>query len=80
LQRGAREWRLDVARVDHARQLHVDRPLERAVDLGRDVVALRRLPDVFQVLNRLELRLTCGRVDVVAGERDVEPPAANQLP
>ena len=39
-QRRARDRRLHVARVHHPGQLHVDRPLQRAVDLGRDVVAL----------------------------------------
>ena len=51
-ERRAGHRRLHVARVHHAGQLHVDGPLQRAVHLGRNVVALRRLPDDLQLLHR----------------------------
>ncbi len=75
----AGDRRLHVARVHHARQLDVHRPLQRAVDLGGNVVALRRLADDLQLLHRLDLRDAGRRVDVVAGQRDVELLAADQL-
>ena len=38
-QLGASQRRFDVARVDHAGELHVHGPRQRAIDLGRNVVA-----------------------------------------
>ena len=78
-ERGAGHRRLDVARVHHAGQRHVDGPLQRAVHLRRDVVARRRLADVAQRRHRLDARLAGGGVDVAAVERHVEAPAADQL-
>ena len=65
--------------MHHARNVHVHGPLERAVHLGGNVVALRRVADNLELLNRLDLRHAGGRVDVVPRERDVEALAANQL-
>ena len=65
--------------MHHAGHLRIDRPLERAIDLRRDVVSLRRRADDLELLHVLELRDAGGRVDVVAGQRDVEALAADQL-
>ena len=78
-ERGAGDRRPHVARVDHPGHLHVDGPLQRAVHLRRDVVALRRLADVLHLLHGLERRHARRRIRVLAGERDVELPAADQL-
>ena len=78
-ERGAGDRRLDVARVQHAGQLHVHGPLQRAVHLGRDVVALRRLTDDLQLLHGLDRRHARGGVGVLAGQGDVEALAADQL-
>ena len=48
----ARERRLHVARMNHARQLHVHGPFQRAVHFGGNVVALRRLAGIFELLHR----------------------------
>ena len=69
-----------VARVHHARELHVDRPFERRVHLAGDVVPGDRLPDQLEVLDGLHARDPGGRVDVAAGQRDVEAASADQLP
>ena len=79
IERRARERRLHVARVHHAGRLHARGPFQRTVYFGRNVVALRRLADDLQILHGLHLRDAGRRIDVVAGERDVEPLAANQL-
>ena len=71
--------RLHVARVNHARKLHVHGPFQRAVHLGRNVVALWRPAHDLEVLYRFYLRLTCGRVDVVSRQRDIEPLSPDQL-
>ena len=71
--------RLHVARVKHARQLHADGPLERAVDLRRDVEAPRRLADHPELLDGLDLRDAGRRIDVLAGQRDVESLPADQF-
>src|SRR5262249_20233008 len=78
-ERGAGNRRLHVTRVDHARQLHVDRPLLRAIHFGREVVPLWRLSDDLQILDGLHFRNTRRRVDVGTGERDVKLLAADQL-
>ena len=78
-QRRAGHRRLHVARVQHPRNLRVDRPFQRAVHLGGDVVALRRLSDDLELLDVLDLRDAGRRVGVVARQRHVESPSANQL-
>ena len=79
LERGADHRRPDVARVQHAGHFHVHGPALRAVHLGGNVVAARRLADVLHRLHRLQRRLAGGRVDVAAGQRDVELLPADQL-
>src|SRR5206468_6080672 len=54
-------------------------PFQRAVHLGRNVVALWRPAHDLEVLYRFYLRLTCGRVDVVSRQRDIEPLSPDQL-
>ena len=71
--------RLHVAGVQHAGKLDVHGPFQGAVDLRGNVVALERLADDLEILNRLHLGDTGGRIDVVARERDVEPSAADQF-
>ena len=78
-ERRAGDRRLHVARVHHAGKLDVDGPLQRAVHLGGNVVALRRLADDLELLHRLELGHAGGRVGVVARQRDVEPLSADQF-
>jgi hypothetical protein len=78
-QLGPSHRRLHVARMHHARQLHVNRPLQRSVHLGGDVVTLGRCAHDFQILNGFDLRLASGGVDAIAREGDVESLAANQL-
>ena len=78
-ERGAGKRRAHVPGVDHARHFHVDRPLQRSVHLRRNVVALRRLADVLHPLHRLQRRDAGGGVGVLAGQRDVEFLAADQL-
>ena len=68
----ARHRRLHVARMHHARQLDVHGPFQRAVHLGGNVVALRRLADDLEFLHRLDLGHAGGRVDVVPRQRDIE--------
>ena len=75
----ARHRRLHVARMNHAGKLDVHGPFQRAVHLGRNVVALRRLADDLEFLHRLHLRHAGGRVDVVARQRDIEPLSADQF-
>ena len=65
--------------MNHARQLHVHGPFQRAVHLGGNVVALRRLADDLEFLHRLHLGHAGGRVDVVARQRDVESLSADQF-
>ena len=62
LQRGARERRPHVARVDHAGQLHVHGPLQRAVHLGRECrSACSDWPTTRSSLHRLHCGLAGGR-------------------
>ena len=75
----ARQRRLHVARMQHARQLHVDGPCERAIHLARNVVALDRFADRVHVLHSLHVRGARGVVHVLARERHVEPLAAHEL-
>jgi hypothetical protein len=65
--------------VHHARQLHIDRPFERAIDLRRNVITLRRLTDDLQVLHGLHGCASGRRIDVVAGERDAESLAPDEF-
>ena len=44
--------------MNHARQLDVDGPFQRTVHFGGDVVALRRLAGIFELLHRLDFGLT----------------------
>ena len=78
-QLGARHRRLHVARMNHAGKLDVHGPFQRAVHLGRNVIALQRLADDLEVLYRLHLCHTGGRIDVVARQRDIEPFSADQF-
>ena len=71
--------RLHVAGVHHARQVDVHGPLQRPIDLGGNVVSFRRLPDHFEILHCLHSCRAGGRVDISAGQRDVEPLAADQF-
>ena len=75
----ARDRRLHVARVQHAGHFGIHRPLQRAIHLRRDVVALRRLADDLELIDVLEPRRARRRVDVAAGERGVELASADQL-
>ena len=65
--------------MQHAGHFHVDGPMQRAVDLAGDVVALHRRADDAQLVDRLHARGARGRVDVAARERDVEALAADEL-
>ena len=60
--------------VDHAGQLHVDRVLRGAVDLGRNVAARHRLADQPEVLARLELAWsTSGSVAGIVPKAAISP-------
>jgi hypothetical protein len=64
LQGRTRERGPHVARVDHAGHFHVHGPFQRAVDLGRDVIAFDGLPHHPQVSHGFDHGLARGRVDV----------------
>jgi hypothetical protein len=65
--------------MDHAGQLHIHGPGQRPVHLGGYVIALRRLADDAQFVDRLDLGLTSRGVYIFAGQRDIEAFAANKL-
>src|ERR1035438_10691761 len=53
---------------------------ERPVHFGRDIIALRRETDVLEFLHRLDRGHAGGRVDIAAGQLDVESFSTDQLP
>ena len=65
--------------MNHSGKPDVHGPSQRAVHLGRNVVALGRLADDLEFLYRLHFCLTGGSVDVVTGQHDIEPLSADQF-
>ena len=65
--------------MDHAGELHVHRPLQRAVHLRGDVVPGDRLADDLQLLHRFHGREAGGLVDVPPRQRDIEAPPADEF-
>ena len=78
-QLGAGHRRFHVARMNHTGKPNIHSPFQRAVHLGRDVIALGRLADHLEFLDRLHLGHTGGRVDVVTRQRDIELLSADQF-
>jgi hypothetical protein len=63
--------------MNHAGQLHINGPFQRAVYFGGNVVTLRRVADVFQLLHGLNRRQASCHVDILPGQRDIEPLSAD---